>query len=278
MYAAYPQKTLLRICKFSLMTLEFDFQSILLTIVIFAIAAIYSAIGQGGGTGYLAVMAVGGLAPDEIRPTVLALNILVSGVTGWKFAKAGRFSSKAFWPSVLAGAPAAMLGAWINLPASAYQLIVTILLLFASERVFHASGFSEPPESKQTDTPTILRLSLFGAWIGFISGLTGIGGGIFLSPLLILTGWSDARTAAGTSAFFTLLNSIAGLAVISSKLGSLPSGIGFWFAAAGAGAWVGSELGLRGMSEFTARRLLALVLALAAIRSFLTALTNLEII
>lgn len=249
-----------------------DFYSIAMVLVIFAIAAIYSAIGQGGGTGYLAVMAVGGLAPAEMRPTALALNILVSGLAGWKFARAGRFSSAVFWPTVLAGAPFAVLGSFIDLPVPVYQTMVAFVLLYASERLFKSSGFIKHSQTTPVIEHRLLHLYLAGALIGLVSGLTGIGGGIFLSPVLILAGWTDARSAAGTSALFTLVNSIVGMAVVTSRAGSLPTGLWVWLVSAGLGAWIGSEIGIHGLSERAARRVLAVVLALAAVRSLWSAI------
>jgi uncharacterized membrane protein YfcA len=254
-------------------SLQFDFYPIAMAMVIFAIAAIYSAIGQGGGTGYLAVMAVGGLTPVEMRPTALALNILVSALAGWKFARAGRFSSSVFWPTVLAGAPCAMIGSWIDLPPRVYQTMVGIVLFYAAERLFKSSGLIKQSETTDVVHPNILYLSMTGALIGLISGLTGIGGGIFLSPVLVLGGWVSARNAAGTSALFTLANSIVGMAVVSSRAGSLPGGLWIWLVSAGLGAWIGSGIGIHGLSERAARRLLALVLCLAAMRSLWAVLT-----
>lgn len=256
----------------NLQSFQVDFYPIAMAVVVFAIAAIYSAIGQGGGTGYLAVMAVGGLTPSEMRPTALALNILVSAVAGWKFARAGRFSSTVFWPTVLAGAPCAMIGAWIDLPPPIYQTMVAFVLFYASERLIKSSGFIKQSETTDVVHPNVLHLVVTGAVIGLISGLTGIGGGVFLSPVLVLGGWTSARNAAGTSALFTLVNSIVGMAVVSSRSGSLPDGLWIWLLAAGLGAWIGSEIGVRGLSERAARRLLALVLCLAAMRSLWAAL------
>lgn len=237
------------------------------TPVIFIVAAVYSAIGQGGGTGYLAVMAVGGLPPEMIRPTALALNILVSSLAGWKFARAGRFSRAVFIPSILSGAPAAMFGASIDLPPKLYQTMVAMVLIYAAQRLYQSAIPSHLNHSSTHTTLNTLKVAFAGALIGLISGLTGIGGGIFLSPVMILSGWADARTAAGTSALYTLVNSIVGMAVVAGRTQSLPPGLPVWLAAAGLGAWLGSEFGLKGLSEIAARRLLALALLLAALRS-----------
>lgn len=244
-----------------------DIQNGWMPLVIFAVAALYSAIGQGGGTGYLAVMAVGGLPPGLMRPTALALNVLVSGLAGWKFVRAGRFHAALFWPAVLCGAPAAMLGAAIDLPAAVYQVMVASVLFYAALRLFQSSSLNKHQGLTNVTVINTLQVSIGGALIGLVSGLTGIGGGIFLSPLMILAGWTDAKNAAGTSALYTLVNSLVGLAVVSTKVGRTPADLWLWLLAAGLGAWVGSEFGLKGLSERAARRLLALALTAAACRS-----------
>lgn len=242
--------------------------SVWMPIVIFVVATIYSAIGQGGGTGYLAVMALGGLSTSQMRPTALALNILVSAMAGWKFKKAGRFSPQIFWPSIVSGAPAAMLGAMIDLPPSVYKVMVAVILFYAAERLYHSTraGFRQ-----QADMPFIepqwVHVCIAGALIGLVSGLTGIGGGIFLSPIMVLGRWTDARNAAGTSAIYTLVNSIVGMLVVTTRIHSLPENLWLWLITATAGAWIGSEFGLKGLSERAMRRLLALALASAALRS-----------
>lgn len=254
------------------MNLLTDPQIVWMAVVIFTVATVYSAIGQGGGTGYLAVMAVGGMAPAMMRPTALALNVLVSGMAGWKFVRAGRFQPTIFRWSIATGAPAAMIGASIDLPVALYQVMVALILLYAAVRLFQSSGLAAGDKIYGNKPLNRYELMLAGAGIGLVSGLTGIGGGIFLSPLMILAGWVDAKNAAGTSAVYTLVNSVVGLAVVASRQGSLSPGISLWLVAAAAGAWLGSEFGLKGLSERAAHRLLALALAMAAARSLWAAI------
>lgn len=254
------------------MNLLTDPQTVWMAAVIFTVATVYSAIGQGGGTGYLAVMAVGGMTPAMMRPTALALNVLVSGMAGWKFVRAGRFEPTIFWWSIATGAPAAMVGASIDLPVALYQVMVAIILLYAAVRLFQSSGLVVGDKINKSKPLNRYELMLAGAGIGLVSGLTGIGGGIFLSPLMVLAGWADAKNAAGTSAVYTLVNSVVGLAVVASRLGSLSTGISLWLVAAAAGAWLGSEFGLKGLSERAAHRLLAFALAMAAARSLWAAI------
>ena len=154
-------------------------------------------------------------------------------------------------------------------------LIQSLLLFYVHHLPYYSISFilfKTPCDDIEVVYSNILHLVVTGAVIGLISGLTGIGGGIFLSPVLVLRGWTSARNAAGTSALFTLVNSIVGMAVVSSRAGSLPDGLWIWLLTAGLGAWIGSEIGVRGLSERAARRLLALVLCLAAMRSLWAAL------
>lgn len=235
--------------------------------VIFFVAMIYSAIGQGGGSGYLAVMAVGGMSASQIRPTALALNIFVSALSGWKFKKAGRFSPAVFWPATICGAPAVMIGAMIDLPPSLYKILVAVILLYAAQRLVQSTVGGHHFDATPDRPPNRVHVCLTGASIGIISGLTGIGGGIFLGPIMVLAHWSDARNAAGTSAIYTLVNSMVGLMVIAGRTHDLPPELPVWLIFAMLGAWIGTEFGLKGLSERAMRRLLALALACAALRS-----------
>jgi uncharacterized membrane protein YfcA len=239
---------------------------IILPLVIFLIATIYSSIGQGGASGYLALMAVGGISAAQMRPTALALNILVSAMTGWKFLRAGHFSRSVFWPATIAGAPMAMIGALIDLPEALYKIMVAIVLLYASARLLQSTR-KAAASGQLIRKPPPIPVAFAGGTIGLISGLTGNGGGIFLSPIMILAHWSDGKSAAGTSALFTLVNSVVGLLVVGSRMPQMPDYLPAWLAAAGLGAWIGSEFGLKGLTETAMRQLLAAALALAALRS-----------
>jgi uncharacterized membrane protein YfcA len=244
----------------------------LLPLAIFLIAALYSAIGQGGASGYLALMAIGDMPTTQMRPTALALNILVSATAAWRFSRAGHFSRQIFWPAIFGGMPMAMIGASIDLPDPAYKSMVALVLLYAAARLLQSTR-NVRQAADFIIIPPPLPVALAGGVIGLVSGLTGNGGGIFLSPLMLLAHWSNAKMAAGTAAVFTLVNSIAGLAIVSSRIDKIPDYLGTWLLAAGMGAWLGSELGLKGLSENAARQCLALALALAALRSIIAILS-----
>ncbi len=237
----------------------------LLPLLVFAIAVLYSSVGQAGASGYLAAMALLGLAPAVMKPAALVLNIVVAAVTSLRFYRAKCFSWSHFWPFAVTSVPFSFLGGRIALPGKTYHTIVGIILIYAAVRLIQA-GRGAREVAARLDP----RLALAaGAAIGLVSGLIGIGGGIFLSPLLVLMGWSTPRTASAVSAVFILVNSLAGLLGNFANAAWLPGALPLWAAAALAGGWVGSELGSRHLKADTIRRLLAVILVIAGLRMLL---------
>ncbi len=235
----------------------------LLTFLIFAAALLYSSVGHGGASGYLAAMALFGIAPDVMKPTALVLNLFVATVGTIRYARAGCFSWNIFWPFAVTSIPFAFLGGMWKLPPSAYKIILGCVLLFAAWRLAIKQSAHAPAEQK----PTILPLALlFGGIIGLLSGLTGVGGGIFLSPLLLLLGWADIRKTAGVSVTFILVNSASGLLGHFKSVKSLPHEIVWWAPAALIGGLVGAELGSRRLTPLVMRRTLAAVLVVAGLK------------
>lgn len=239
---------------------------IFLTILIFAAALLYSSVGHGGSSGYLAAMALLGIAPDVMKPTALVLNILVATIVTVKFYRAGWFQGPLFWPFAIASIPLSFLGGSLSLPSTFYKPIVGIVLIYAAYRLFRTS---------QIDTPIIAKAPLpaalaSGGSIGLLSGLTGVGGGIFLSPLMLLMGWASPKSTAGVSAAFILVNSIAGLLGHLSSVKSLPSAIPLWAIAAVMGGYWGAEYGSKRLGNVILKRLLAIVLAIAGLKMSLT--------
>lgn len=240
---------------------------ITLAFSIFLAALIYATVGQAGASGYLAVMALFGVAPEVMRPTALALNILVATIGSIKFYRAGFFSWSVFWPFALTSIPFSFIGGNLSLPGTAYKLIVGLVLLFAAFRIFWT-----PAEIRAGTGDGVISLPLalvLGAGIGVLSGLVGVGGGIFLSPLLLTLGWADMKRAAGASAAFILVNSIAGLIGQLTSLAHIPGAIPFWAVAAGVGGWLGAEYGSRRLGNQALQRLLAFVLAIAGLKMVL---------
>jgi uncharacterized protein len=243
---------------------------VLLTVLIFAAAILYSSVGHAGASGYLAAMALIGLAPETMKPTALALNILVATIATVRFYRAGYFYWSAFWPFVLGSIPLAFIGGAITLPGYLYKPAVGLVLLYAAYRLVWTTvkGPAEPKD-KGINIPTVPAIATGGV-IGLLSGLTGTGGGIFLSPLLLFTGWAGTRPTSGASAAFILANSTAGLTGNLASVQYLPDAIPYWLAAAAAGAFVGTQLGTRRLANKSIRRALAAVLVIAGLKLILT--------
>ena len=235
-----------------------------LVVCIFAAALLYSSVGHAGASAYLATMAMFGIAPEQMRPAALVLNILVATIATFRFYRAGCFSWPIFWPYALASVPLAFLGGALTLPNTLYKQVVGLVLWYAAYRLFRNRVAAV---RKRIPIPIAL---LCGAGIGLLSGLTGTGGGIFLSPILLIVGWAETRQTAGVSAAFILVNSIAGVVGLLTKAVTLPSAIPYWAVAAVAGGLVGSELGSKRLGNPTLRRLLAVVLVIAGTKLMLT--------
>lgn len=238
---------------------------LLLTAGVFVIALLYSSVGHAGASGYIAVMSLLSLAPAEIKPTALALNILVASIASWQFRRAGHFSWGLFWPFAILAVPFAFLGGYLDLPTQAFKVVVGVVLLLSA-----AQFLARPPAEGEPHPPATPLAVGVGAGIGLLSGLTGTGGGIFLTPLLIFLRWARTRTAAAISALFILLNSIAGLLGNFSATGSFPEfGLSLLVAAAIGGA-IGSHYGSRRLQPLVIKRLLAVVLVIAGLKLILT--------
>jgi len=233
-----------------------------LSVAFLAIAILYSTVGHAGASGYLAVMALFSLAPDVMRPTALALNIIVATVASVKFYRAGAFSWRLFWPFALASIPFAFVGGALTLPDFVYKPIVGVILIVTAVYMIITPSTATPA----TRLPPIWLALVLGAVIGLLSGLTGVGGGIFISPLLIIALWADARQSAGVSAPFILVNSLAGLLGRLSSTANLPPTIPIWAMIAFIGAMIGAEIGSKQVNSVTLRRLLAVVLVFGAIK------------
>lgn len=233
----------------------------LLTLGILAIAFLYSSVGHAGASGYIAVMSLFGLAPATIKPVALTLNILVATIGAWQFYRAGHFNFRLFWPFAVLSIPLAFLGGYLNLPGAVFKILVGVVLLASAARFM-----ARPGDDPEPHTPSLpLALGAGGA-LGFLAGLTGTGGGIFLTPLLILMRWAKTKTAAALSAVFILVNSIAGLAGNIGATKSFPAFAILPVAAALGGGILGSWLGSRRFPQTTIKRLLAIVLTIAGLK------------
>ncbi len=235
--------------------------AILIILAVFIVAVLYSSVGHGGASGYLAVMAFLTVAPEVTRPTALALNLFVASIGTVQFYRAGYFSWRIFLPFAVASIPMAFVGGMIHLPTDVYKMVLGVVLCLAAVRL----AINLKGDDSVKDPPIVACL-LIGACIGLLSGMVGVGGGIFLTPVLLLMHWAETRVAAGVSVLFILVNSFAGLAGNYAQVSTLPSNVWVWIAAAVAGGLIGSTLGSKKFDSITLRRVLAVVLLFAGVK------------
>jgi uncharacterized membrane protein YfcA len=234
-------------------------------LMLFVVAFLYSSVGHGGASGYLAVMAIAGISPTLMKSTALILNLFVAGVAFISFYKAGHFKFKILWPFGITSMPMAFLGAQISIQPALYKIVLGICLLIAIAWMILKPKLNDRPAKE----PSLLVALAAGAILGFVSGVIGIGGGILLSPLLILFNWSTIKQTAGISAAFIVLNSMSGLAGLVQKGLTLDSHSILWIIAAFTGGILGSFIGSRKLSVEGMKYTLAGVLFFAAIKLFL---------
>jgi uncharacterized membrane protein YfcA len=242
----------------------------LLPILIGVAAFLYASVGHAGASGYLAAMAFCGVSAAVMKPSALLLNLVVASLALFHFARAGRFSWRRFWPFALGSIPLAYWGGTLHVPSHVYRVLIGATLLVAAVKVFTDSLPQRQAEVVPVGMPPILPATLVGTVIGVLAGMTGTGGGIFLSPVLVLLRWGEPRDTGGVAAAFILANSLAGLAGHLPTVASLHPQLPLWIAivllAGTAGAWYGSR---RATSPIF-RRLLSVVLAIAGGKLLLT--------
>lgn len=235
-------------------------------ILLFLVAFLYASVGHGGASGYLALMAIFSIAPDVMKPTALLLNLFVSLTSFIQFYRGGYFRMKLFLPFALASVPFAFIGGLIPIDASVYKQILGWLLLLPVMRFLF---FSNIQVEEQKNHSLLLAVTI-GAVIGFLSGLIGIGGGIILSPVILLLRWADMKQTAAISALFIFVNSLSGLA------GQLTKGIHFtpdmylYVLIAFAGGLAGAYIGSVKLKQGALKYLLATVLLIAAVKLLVT--------
>ncbi len=242
-------------------------QSVLLIAAIGAVAFLYSSVGHGGATGYLAVTALLGLSAAFARPGALWLNCLVAGIAFWRFRAAGYFDWKIFLPLAAASIPMAWLGSQLHFQDRTAAVLLGVSLAAAGAFL----GWGRRSTTDAPLRPVALPLALgAGGGLGLLAGITGIGGGVFLTPLLIFCNWTPAKTAGGISALFILVNSIAGLAGLGGKALIWQPVFILAIAVGTVGALLGTRLGVNRWRTTAFRRALALVLWIAAAKLLFT--------
>src|SRR5690606_4441111 len=242
-----------------------DAISLALAGLFFLVAVLYASVGHAGASGYIAAMALLGFAPEQVRPTALALNLLVGGIGLFRWWRGGHVRWRNVLPFVLASAPAAYFAAQVTLPRESFSLLLGLILLVAAIGVFRhaAQAEQEDRDTAGRRVPWLPGLAS-GAAIGVLSGLAGPGGAIFLTPLLLFARWMPTREASGTSVAFVWINSLTGLAGLLHATGSLPSMLPLWLGVVAVGALLGSQLGLHWLPVRGLRRVLGVVLLVAA--------------
>lgn len=238
---------------------------LLFYILLFSVAFLYSSVGHGGASGYLALMALFGVSPAVMKPTALMLNLFVALTSFTYYYKGKYFNSRLFWPLAIASVPMAFLGGSMVVHADLYKKLLGVFLLIPIIRFI----FFKDLEVDETKKPQLGWLLLIGGGIGFLSGLLGIGGGVILSPILLLLAWTNQKQTAAISALFIFVNSLSGL------FGQVTKGIQFspdmisYVLVAFAGGMFGSYFGALRFQQSAIKLLLALVLMVASFKLFL---------
>ena len=235
--------------------------------LLFLVAFLYASVGHGGASGYLALMAIFSISPDVMKPTALMLNLFVSLTSFYQFYRGKHFQWKIFLPLALASVPMAFLGGLVSVDASIYKKLLGLLLLLPIIRFLFFRNITAD-ELKKPDWGLSL---LIGAAIGFLSGLIGIGGGIILSPVLLLLKWTDQKQTAAISALFIFVNSISGLSGQLTKGISFSNDMLYYVAIAFAGGLCGAYFGALKFNQSVIKYMLAMVLIVAAYKLLFTA-------
>jgi len=231
-------------------------------ILLFVVAFLYSSVGHGGASGYLALMALFAVAPLLMRPAALSLNVFVAGIAFLAYTRAGYFRFRLIWPFLITSIPMAFAGARMHINPSVYELILGIFLLFAVARMLFVHGAIT---ERSRELPLAVALPI-GAFLGFFSGLIGIGGGIILSPILILFHWANVKESAAASALFIFLNSLSGLAALLMDGLHFEPKLALWIAVGILGGIAGSYAGSVWLNTHRLKYVLSAILLMASMK------------
>ena len=245
---------------------------IILLVSLSIIAALYASVGHGGASGYLAILSLTAYAANDsawLKQHAWSLNLVVAGIAYLSFRKSGFVDYKLAIPFVITSIPAALLGGYLRVDDGIYDTLLSITLVFAAWKLYNSKKVAV--DDVNSGPPSFYVSLLIGGIIGFLSGIIGVGGGIFLSPIILLFGWSDAKTTAGVAAIFIWVNSAAGL-VGSSISGQLVIDVGVlipFIVAVLIGGFIGSKLGSEKFSQNVVRNTLVSVMLIAAVRQII---------
>jgi len=236
------------------------------------VALFYASVGQAGASGYLAVMSLSGMTPASMKVTALALNLVVAGIGTFQFWRRGLFSLRTFYPFAVLGIPFSLLGGAIQLPSALYNPVVGLILILSAAQMLRSAWKKDTTQSGTMPPPPFIPALMTGGMIGFVSGMTGTGGGIFLAPIILAMKWVDLRHAAAVTAGYNLLNSGAALLGAYSLLKFMPSALPLWIVAVAFGGYIGAAIGARYLPETALRYILGLILVLSGIKLVLIGL------
>ncbi len=243
-----------------------DEETIWLSGLFLLIAALYASVGQAGASGYLAAMGLFQPSPAVMKITALSLNLLVASIGTYQFWYSGHLSFRTFYPFGVLGIPFSFLGGAVQLPAGFYYQAVGVILLLSGVQMFRSARRKADAQKPAPDYPPFVPALLAGATIGFVSGTTGTGGGVFLAPVILSMNWVSVRRTAAVTAAYNLLNSAAALVGAYGILGSIPRDLPVWLVAVGVGGAMGSFVGSRLLPDTALRHILALILSASGIR------------
>jgi uncharacterized membrane protein YfcA len=230
------------------------------------VAFLYASVGHGGASGYLAVMALAGFLPEVMKPTALTLNLATSSMAAVMFWRAGHFSARLFIPVAVTSIPLAYLGGRWTAPSVLFHWLVALSLVSAALGLVVRLN---PPDESPKD-PSLITCLITGGGIGFLSGLVGVGGGIFLTPIMLLAGWCRPKTASAVSALFIFVNSVSGLLGNSHSVSKIPSAFPWFLVAVMIAGALGAFWGSGVATNLRIRKSLAVVLVLAAVKMVIT--------
>lgn len=243
-----------------------DNETLLLSIAFLTTALIYAAVGQAGASGYIAIMGFAGFAPLAMKTTALSLNLLVAAIGTALFLMTGRLSWRNVWPFAILGFPFSMLGGALHLPERIYFPLVGVVLILSAFQMARTALSGKRTGADEACTPPFMAALLTGAVIGFVSGTTGTGGGVFLAPIILTMNWGTARQTAATTAVYNLMNSFAALIGAHAAWDHIPSMLPVWLIAVAVGGTIGAYIGSRYLSDRWLRGMLSLLLLMSGVK------------
>ncbi|ACM00227.1 sulfite exporter TauE/SafE family protein [Cereibacter sphaeroides] len=241
-------------------------EALLLSGAFLVTALLYAAVGQAGASGYIAIMGLAGFGPLAMKTTALSLNLLVAAIGTALFLRAGRLSWQNVWPFAVLGFPFSLLGGAIRLPEGIYFPVVSAVLILSALQMARTAILRPGPDPAEAGCPPFAAALATGAVIGFVSGTTGTGGGVFLAPIILTMKWGSARQTAATTAVYNLINSSAALLGAYAAWDQAPSALPVWLVAVAAGGTIGAYIGSRYLSDRWLRGTLSVLLLMSGIK------------